>query len=61
MPSFVKSAEFWKAVVVVVAALVTYFSPTWVVTADVLLAVVYAVLKLFFNVVPELRAKGLMK
>ena len=58
MPPFVYSAEFWKAAVVVAVAVITYLSPSWMVTADVLLALIYAVLKLFFNVVPELRAKG---
>ena len=61
MNPFWKSAEFWKALVVVAVALVTYFAPTWQVTGDVLLALIYAVLKLFFNVTPELRARGLWK
>jgi hypothetical protein len=60
MPPFVKSAEFWKAVCLITAALVTYFLPQYALTADSILAVIYALLKLFFNVVPELRARGLM-
>ena len=60
MPPFVYSIEFWKSLVVVAVAVITYFAPTWTVTADVVLALIYAALKLFFNVVPELRAKGLM-
>jgi len=43
----------------VVAALVAWFTP-YKLEAGVLLAVALAVLKLF-NIVPELRAKGLLK
>ena len=60
MLPFWKSAEFWQSACIVAAALITYFAPTWMVTADVILAVVYAALKLFFNVVPELRARGFL-
>lgn len=56
---FYQSAEFWKAVCVVAAALITYFFPDHAVVADTILAVVYGLLKLFFNVTPELRARGL--
>lgn len=59
LPPFVYSLAFWQAVAYVVAALVAYFTP-YKLEAGIVLALVLAVLKLF-GVVPELRAKGLMK
>ena len=60
MPPFWKSAEFWKAASLVVAVVFSYFVPDKVLEAATVEALVYAVLKLFFDVVPELRIRGLM-
>lgn len=60
MPPFLKSAEFWKAVSLIVAVVFSYFVPDHAVQAAMVEAFVYALLKLFFNVVPELRARGLI-
>ena len=59
MPPFVYSLAFWQSLAYVVAALVAWYTQ-YGLEAGVLLAVVLAVLKLF-NIVPELRAKGLWK
>lgn len=59
IPPFVYSIAFWQAVALVVSAVVAYFTP-YKLEAAVLLAVILAVLKLF-DIVPELRAKGLWK
>jgi hypothetical protein len=61
MPPFLKSIEFLKAASLIVAALVAFFLPEYAVEAAVIETFVYAFLKLFFNVTPELRAKGLLK
>ena len=58
MPPFVYSLAFWQALAYVVAALFAAFTP-YKLEAGVLLAVVLAVLKLF-QIVPELKAKGLL-
>ena len=60
MPPFLKSAEFWKSASLVVAVVFSYFVPEHAVDALMIEGLVYAVLKLFFNVTPELRARGLM-
>ena len=59
MPPFVYSLAFWQAFAYVVAALVAYFTP-YKLEAGILLALILAVLKMF-DIVPELRAKGLLK
>jgi len=59
MPPFVYSLAFWQALAYVVAALAAWFTP-YKLEAGVLLAVVLAVLKMF-NIVPELKARGLLK
>lgn len=59
MPPFLYSLAFWQALAYVVAAVVAFFTP-YKLEAGVLLALVLAVLKLF-NVVPELRARGLVE
>ena len=59
MPPFVYSLAFWQAFAYVVAALVAYFTP-YKLEAGILLALILAVLKMF-GIVPELRAKGLLK
>jgi len=58
MPPFFKSLAFWQALAYVIAALVAYFTP-YKLEAGVLLAVILAVLKLF-QILPELRARGLL-
>ena len=60
MPPFLKSIEFIKAGSLIIAALVAYFLPQYATEAAVIETFVYAFLKLFFNVTPELKAKGLM-
>jgi len=60
LPPFVYSAAFWKALSLIVAALVAYFFPEYALTAAMVEAVVYAILNLF-GITPELRARGLMK
>lgn len=59
LPPFLSSLAFWQALAYVIAALVAWYTP-YKLEAAVLLAVFLAVLKLF-GIVPELRAKGLMK
>ena len=59
MPPFVYSLAFWQAFAYVVAALVAYFTP-YKLEAGILLALILAVLKMF-GIVPELRARGLLK
>ena len=56
-PPFFYSLAFWTASAYVVAALVAYFTP-YKLEAGVLLAAVLAILK-FFQITPELKAKGL--
>jgi hypothetical protein len=59
MPPFVYSLAFWQALAYVAAALVAYFTP-YKLEAGTLLVLILAVLKMF-QIVPELRARGLMK
>lgn len=59
MSPFWKSVEFWKSASLIAASLIAYFAPEHAVEAAVIEALVYAVLKLFFNVSPELKARGL--
>ena len=59
MPPFVYSLAFWQALAYVVSALVAYFTP-YKLEAGVLLVLILAVLKMF-QIVPELRARGLWK
>ena len=58
MIPFYRSLAFWQALAYVVAALVAYFT-TYQLEAGVLLALFLAVLKMI-NIVPELRARGLL-
>ena len=59
MPPFVYSLAFWQALAYVVAALVAWFTP-YKLETGVLLVLILAVLKMF-DIVPQLRAKGLIK
>lgn len=59
LPPFVYSLKFWEALTYVVAVLL-YTYTSYKVEAGVLLALVLAALRLL-GVVPELRAKGLLK
>ena len=56
-PPFFYSLAFWQALAYVIAALVAYFTP-YKLEAGALLAAVLAILK-FFQITPELKAKGL--
>jgi len=57
MPDFVKSLAFWKAVSLIVAALVVAFSD-YKLEAALVETLILAVLQLF-GINPELRARGL--
>jgi len=59
LPPFVYSLAFWQSLAYVVAALVAWLTP-YKLESGVVLVLVLAVLKLF-GIVPELRARGLMK
>lgn len=59
MPPFVHSFAFWQAFAYVIAALVAWFTP-YKLEAGVLLAAILAVLKIF-QIIPELRDKGLLE
>jgi len=56
LPPIVYSLAFWQAMAYVIAALVATFT-SYKLEAGVLLAAVLAILK-FFQITPELRAKG---
>lgn len=66
LPVFLKSIAFLKGVSLIVAgvaALLVYFKvipPNYGFDAGIVLGVFYAILN-FFNVKPELRARGLLK
>ena len=60
MPPIYKSNVFWTLVAGVIAFVVKYYFPTLAITDVQILAAIVVVLNAF-NIVPELRARELMK